>query len=272
MNYRHAFHAGNFADCMKHALLVWLLRAMQRKPTALRVLDTHAGRGAYPLDSDEARRSGEWWEGVGRLMAVQDGPLADYVGLLRELGMPATYPGSPALLQALLRPGDALLLNELHPEDHAALRRTMRGTPAHMRDAYECARALTPFPEKRGMLLFDPPFEVANEFERLATGMAQVWARARGHVQVAWYPIKHMAPVLAFHAAIRAAGIRDAVAAELWLREPLDASRLNGCGLLVVNPPFGFEEQGGEILQALLERLADGEPGAGTRMHRVADE
>ena len=272
MNYRHAFHAGNFADCVKHALLVWMLRAMQRKPTPLRVLDAHAGRGEYPLDSDEAKRSGEWWEGVGRLMAVTDGPLADMVGLVRALGMPATYPGSPRIIQSLLRPDDVLLLNELHPEDHAALRRALRGTPAHMRDAYECARALTPFPEKRGLVLFDPPFEAPDEFARLAAGMARVWARARGHVQVAWYPLKHMAPVLAFHDAIREAGLRDALAAELWLREPLDATRLNGCGLLILNAPFGFEEAGAAILAALLERLGDGEPGAGTRILRVADE
>ena len=271
MNYRHAFHAGNFADAVKHALLLWVLRAMQRKSTPLRVLDAHAGRGEYPLDSDEARRSGEWWEGVGRLMAVDGGPLSDFVALLRELGMPGTYPGSPRIIQSQLRPGDTLLLNELHPEDHAALRRVMRGTPAHMRDAYECARALTPFPEKRGLVLFDPPFEVADEFERLAAGIARVWARARGHVQMAWYPIKHRAPVLAFHEAIREAGLRDVLAAELWLREPLDATRLNGCGLLVVNAPYGFEAAGAEILGALVERLAD-EPGAGSRILRVADE
>ena len=271
MNYRHAFHAGNFADCMKHALLVWVVRAMQRKATPLRVLDAQAGRGEYGLDSDEARRSGEWWEGVGRLMAVEEGPLADYIVLLRRLGMPGTYPGSPRLIQALLRPGDALVLNELHPEDHLALRRAMRGVPAHQRDAYECARALTPFPEKRGLLLFDPPFEAADEFQRLAEGMARVWARARGYVQLAWYPIKHRAPVLAFHEAIRAAGLRDALAAELWLREPLDAARLNGCGLLLLNPPFGFETAAAEILSALQQRLAD-DPGAGTRILRVADE
>ncbi len=271
MNYRHAFHAGNFADCVKHALLLWVLRAMQRKPTPLRVLDAHAGRGEYPLDSDEARRGGEWWDGVGRLMAAEDGPLADYVGLLRALGMPGTYPGSPRIIQSQLRPGDTLVLNELHPEDHAALRRVMRGTPTHMRDAYEAARALTPFPEKRGLVLFDPPFEAPDEFDRLAAGMARVWARARGHVQVAWYPIKHRAPVLAFHEAIRAAGLRDALAAELWLREPLDATRLNGCGLLVMNAPYGFEVAGAEMLAALIERLSD-EPGRGTQMLRVTDE
>ncbi len=272
VNYRHAFHADNFADCMKHALLHWLLGAMMRKPSGLCVLDAHAGRGEYDLSSPEALRSGEWHEGVARLVAVQDGPLAPFVALLRAAGAPRRYPGSPAIARALLRPQDRLLLNELHPEDHAALKRAIRRTAVHARDAYEAARALTPFAERRGLVLYDPPFEQPDEFERLAAALAAVRSRARGHVQAAWYPIKHMAPVLAFHHAVRAAGLRDVLAAELWLREPLDATRLNGCGLLVVNAPHGFEAEGGGLLDALLARLSDGEPGAGVRMLRVADE
>jgi 23S rRNA (adenine2030-N6)-methyltransferase len=272
VNYRHAFHAGNFADCMKHALLHWMLGAMMRKPTPLCVLDTHAGRGEYDLSALEALRSGEWHEGVARIMAVADGPLAPFVALLREAGAPRRYPGSPAIARAMLRPQDRLLLNELHPEDHVALKRAIRRTAVHARDAYEAARALTPFAERRGLVLYDPPFEQPDEFERLAETLAAVWSRARGHVQAAWYPIKHMAPVLGFHHAVREAGIRDVLTAELWLREPLDATRLNGCGLLVVNAPHGFDTGGAALLDALLARLSDGERGAGTRMLRIADE
>lgn len=268
MNYRHAFHAGNFADCVKHALLVWLLAALARKPAAFAVLDAHAGLGEYDLSAPAAQRTGEWRGGIGRLGSIVGGPLAPYLALVPD-GL--RYPGSPAIARAMLRPQDRLVLNELHPEDHALLKRAFRGVAVHQRDAHEAARALTPFAEKRGLVLLDPPFEAPDEYDRLAETLAAVWKRARGHVQMAWYPIKHMAPVHAFHRAIRDAGIRDAVAAEFWLREPLDAARLNGCGLLVVNPPFGFEAEGGAILAALRSALAD-DPAAGWRMARIADE
>ncbi|RVT98770.1 23S rRNA (adenine(2030)-N(6))-methyltransferase RlmJ [Rhodovarius crocodyli] len=267
MNYRHAFHAGNFADCMKHALLVWLLQMLTRKPTPIRVLDVHAGIGSYDLSGPEAVRTGEWHEGIARLLNIETGPLVDYLDVVR----PRLYPGSPAIAQAMLRPIDTLVLNELHPEDNATLKRGFKGVAVHQRDAYEVARALTPFPERRGLVLFDPPFEQGGEFDRLAEGMAGVWQRARGHVQAAWYPIKNRAPVILFHQALRDAGIRDIVTAELWLRDPTDATRLNGCGLAVVNPPWGFEAEGGAILAALSERLSD-EAGAGWRMLRVCDE
>jgi 23S rRNA (adenine2030-N6)-methyltransferase len=275
VNYRHAFHAGNFADCMKHALLVWLLRALARKPTPFRVLDTHAGLGAYDLSAPEAGRTGEWRRGIGRLLDITEGPLADYVALARAAGAPAQYPGSPALVRALLRPTDHLVCVELHPEDHAALRSRTRGDQqisVHHRDAWEALRALTPFPERRGLVLLDPPFEQEGEFERLADGIALVSRRFRGAVQAAWYPIKHRAPVRAFHHRLREAGLRDLVAAEIWLREPTDPARLNGCGMLVANPPYRFEAEGGTMLAALLDRLGDGEAGQGWATTRIAEE
>ena len=275
MNYRHAFHAGNFADCVKHALLVWLVRAVRRKEAAFRVLDTHAGAGAYDLSGAEAARTGEWRRGIARLLDVPEGPLADYAALARAAGAPATYPGSPALVRALLRPQDRLVCCELHPEDHAALRARFRGDPqaaVHHRDGWAALGALTPFPERRGLVLVDPPFESEGEFGRLAAGVALVAARFRAAVQACWYPIKHRAPVRAFHTALQESGVRDLVAAELWLREPTDPQRLNGCGLLVANPPWKFEEEGAAILAALLERLGEGEPGQGWSMTRIAEE
>ncbi|MBK1661498.1 23S rRNA (adenine(2030)-N(6))-methyltransferase RlmJ [Paracraurococcus ruber] len=279
MNYRHAFHAGNFADCMKHALLAWLLRALAAKPTPFRVLDTHAGTGGYDLSAGEAMRTGEWRRGIGRLLDVAEGPLADYVALVRAAdgtqGAPAAYPGSPALIRALLRPQDHLLACELHPEDHATLRARFRRDPQvaiHHRDGWEALKALTPFPEKRGLVLVDPPFEQEGEFDRLAQGIALVSHRFRAAIQACWYPIKHRAPVRAFHAALQDSGVRDLVAAELWLREPTDPTRLNGCGLLVANPPWKFEAEGGAILAALLDRLGDGEPGQGWAITRIAEE
>jgi len=275
MNYRHAFHAGNFADCLKHALLVWIVRALGRKPAPFRVLDTHAGAGAYDLGSEEARRGGEWQAGVGRLLDIAEGPLADYVALVRDAGAPSSYPGSPELVRALLRPEDRLVCVELHPEEHAALRARFRADPrvsVHRRDGWEALRALTPFPERRGLVLMDPPFEQPGEFERLVAGLSLVARRFRGVVQAAWYPIKHRAPVRAFHAEVEASGLRDVVAAELWLREPTDPARLNGCGLLVANPPWGFEAEAPGILAALEGRLGTGESGQGWAVTRIAEE
>ncbi len=272
MNYRHAFHAGNFADCVKHAVLVWLLRALQRKPAPLFVLDTHAGRGHYDLDAGPPARTGEWQNGIARLLETPPSALADYVGLVRSLGL---YPGSPAITRALLRPDDRLACCELHPEDAVALRRHFAGDPqvaVHRRDAWEAVGALLPPQERRGLVLIDPPFEDPHEFAQLARSLAIGWQRFRTGVFAAWYPIKQRAPVRQFLTDLQQSGMRDIVAAELCLREPVDPARLNGCGMLVVNPPWRFEQEVTAILAALLDRLGDREPGEAAAVRRVADE
>jgi 23S rRNA (adenine2030-N6)-methyltransferase len=272
MNYRHAFHAGNFADCMKHALLVWLMRAMARKPAGFAVLDTHAGIGRYDLSAGPAERTGEWRAGIARLLDDPPAALADYVGLVGQCGL---YPGSPALIRAMLRPQDRLSCCELHPEDAALLRRGFAGdaqVAVHERDGWEALGALLPPRERRGLTLIDPPYEATDEFARLVRGLRAGHARFASGVFAAWYPIKHRAPVRGFHLALRESGLRDIVAAELWLREPLDAARLNGCGLVVVNPPFRFEQEAAPILRALLDRLGTREAGEGFALERIVDE
>ncbi len=273
MNYRHAFHAGNAGDCLKHALLVWLLRALARKPAPFFVLDTHAGIGRYDLDTGPASRTDEWQGGIGRLLDEAPPPLADYVGLVRRLGL---YPGSPAIARALLRPGDRLACCELHPEDAAALRRAFSGdrqVAIHHRDGYEALAALLPpRRERRGLVLIDPPYEQPDEFSRVAEGLRLAHARFPTGILAAWYPIKHRAPVRAFHAAIQAGGLRDVLAAELFVREPLDPERLNGSGMVIVSPPYLFEAEAPAILAALLDRLGSGEAGAGTALPRLAEE
>ncbi|WP_439551653.1 23S rRNA (adenine(2030)-N(6))-methyltransferase RlmJ [Falsiroseomonas sp.] len=275
MNYRHAFHAGNFCDVAKHALLVALLRGLLAKPKPFRVLDTHAGIGSYDLSAPEPQRTGEWRDGIGRVSGADDPALADYLQLVEALGYPAEYPGSPAITRALLRPGDSLALCELHPEDHATLRARYRGdgqVAVHKRDAWEAIEALTPFPERRGLVLIDPPFEQEGEFDRLAAAIARLRHRFRAGIVAAWYPVKHRAPVRAFHHALQDAAVPDCIAAEIVIREPLDPTRLNGCGLLVANAPFGFEEQAAVILARLLPRLSRGEDGAGAGVTRVTPE
>jgi len=188
------------------------------------------------------------------------------------------YPGSPALIRALLRDNDRLACCELHPEDCADLKIEFGRDPqvaVHRRDAWEALGALLPPVQKRGLVLIDPPYEDPAEFVRLAAGLQAGWSRFRTGVFAAWYPIKHRAPVRAFHTALVESGMRDIVAAELaelWLREPLDPTRLNGCGLVVINPPFGFEPAALSILQALLDRLGNREPGDGIAMIRLVEE
>ena len=270
MNYRHAFHAGNFADCMKHALLVWLLDALARKPRPFFVLDTHAGPGGADLAAGPATRTGEWRGGIFRLRADPPPALARYLALVAD---PATYPGSPTLIRALLRPGDRLACCELHPEDHAGLRARFSRDPqvgVHQRDGYAAVKALLPPPERRGLVLLDPPFESADEFANLAEALRTGLARFPAGVFAAWYPIKHRAPVRDFFAALT--GLRDLVTAELWLRAPLDPARLNGCGLLIANPPYGFEAAATPILDALCHCLAEPGYGEGAAVTRIADE
>lgn len=269
MNYRHAFHAGNFADCMKHALLVALLRSLLRKPAPLFVLDTHAGAGHYDLNTGPATRTNEAAHGIARLIADPPAALADYLTLVRDLGL---YPGSPALIRAMLRPSDSLACCELHPDDHAALRALFRGDPqaaVHRRDAWEALKALLPPKQKRGLVLIDPPYEDPREFETLAQGLVTAHGRFPSAVLAAWYPVKHRAPVRALHAAVT---LPDTIAAELLLREPLDPARLNGCGLLIVNPPYRFQDEAMPVLEALLSGLGGREAGEAVTIERLTDE
>ena len=271
MNYRHDFHAGNAGDCLKHALLVWLLDALFRKPAPVFVLDTHAGAGRYDLSGEAAMRTGEWQGGIGRLLDAPPAPLAAYAGLVARLGL---YPGSPAIIRALLRPGDTLACCEAEPGAHAALRRLFAGDPAvavHHRDGWEALRALLPpRAARRGLVLIDPPYEEAEDYARLADGLATAAARFPGGVLAGWYPIKQRARVRALHAALAESGLRDVTAAELWLAPPVDPARLSGSGLIVVRPPWRFEAEAAPILEALCARL--GADGAGHAILRIADE
>ncbi len=277
MNYRHAFHAGNAADCMKHALLVWILDALLRKPAPLFVLDTHAGVGRYELLGGEAERTGEWRDGIARLLGDTPDVLRRFVELVDNIPGDGgfVYPGSPLLVRGLLRPQDRLACCELHPDDAAELRRLFRGDKqagVHQRDGYECVRALLPPKEARGLILIDPPYEAPGEFERVAGALDEGAARFGHGVYAAWYPIKHRSPVTAFHESLRRSGLRDLVAAELWWRAPVDPAALNGCGLLVRNPPYRFEQEADAILAALLGRVGERGAGEGRQVLRLVDE
>jgi 23S rRNA (adenine2030-N6)-methyltransferase len=269
VNYRHAFHAGNFGDCMKHALLLALLRALLRKPAPVFVLDSHAGAGHYDLAAAPAQRTNEAANGILRLLDRVPPALEDYVATVRRLGL---YPGSPELIRSLLRADDRLACCEAHPEECASLRRLFRDdrqVAVHQRNAWHALKGLLPPAQKRGLVLIDPPYEEPGEFERVAEGLTLAQRRFPGAVLAAWYPVKHRAPVRGLFDTL---ALRDVIAAELLVREPLDPTRLNGCGMLIVNPPYQFEPEAHRILAALLDRLSNHEPGQAAVVTRLADE
>jgi len=270
VNYRHAYHAGNFADCVKHALLLVILQAMQRKDKPLLILDTHAGIGRYDLSTGPAEKTGEWRQGIARVMAARPPALADYLAVIEGLGL---YPGSPVIAASLSRGGDRLVCCELHPEDAAALKAEFAGrrdVAVHERDGYAAVKAFLPPEQKRALVLIDPPYEKPDEFDAVLKALVAGYEKFRSGVFVVWYPVKSRAPLRAFFEAVQATKLRDVVVAEFLLREPSDPARLNGCGLLVVNPPFGFEAAAMPVLQAFVEVL--GEAGAACGVMRLVDE
>ncbi len=268
MNYRHAFHAGNFADVMKHALLVRIITYLQRKETPIRVIDTHAGLGLYDLAGDAAGRTGEWVAGVGRLdeafaPEVEEllAPYRTIIADVRARHGPTIYPGSPGILREILRRQDRGVLVELHPADHKVLNRAFNQATnlkvLHL-DGWTALHALIPPKEKRGLVLIDPPYEELDELERVGTQLIEASRKWPNGVYAAWYPIKAAAPIDALVARLDAECARPGLRLELLIDDPRDQTRLNGSGLLVLNPPFGLRREADLLLPALAERLSRG--------------
>ncbi|MGO1074530.1 23S rRNA (adenine(2030)-N(6))-methyltransferase RlmJ [Inquilinus sp. CA228] len=265
MNYRHAFHAGNQADVLKHVVLVALVEALRGKDKPFSALDLHAGIGRYALAA-EAAKTGEYVDGIARIEretgAEPPAPaaVARYLELVRGFnpsGRLEIYPGSPRLIRALMRPEDRLTLVELHPEDNAKLRAEFAGdgqVAIHHRDSWEALRGLLPPQPRRGLLLLDPSFEQPDELARLARGIATAHRRWPEGVIAAWYPIKDRPPVDAMLAALPP--LPHARAAELTVFDTLFPARLNGSGLVLVNLPWGVEEALREALAWLQPKLA----------------
>lgn len=283
MNYRHAYHAGNFADVLKHVALALVIEHLKKKPAAFRIIDTHAGTGVYELASDQAQKTGEWRQGIGRVIGATSIPVAvadvlgPYLGAVEAenpSGAITRYPGSPALARRLMRADDRLVVNELHPEDCADLRRAMAGD-ARVKvlelDAWVAIKSLLPPKERRGVVLVDPPFEEAGELERMADGLAAATRRFATGTFILWYPIKDPKPVARFHERAATTGIAKLLLAEQTIRHPGDATRLNGSGLLIVNPPFTLAAQL-EIALTWLTPLLAQAPGAGWRVTSLTPE
>lgn len=261
MNYRHSFHAGNSADVVKHALLIALVRSLQLKESALTLIDTHAGCGLYDLEGDQAQRTGEANEGVLRAFADRNPLLGDYRAAVRAVnpeGGSRLYPGSPRILSQLLRPQDALILNEKHPEDAQALRSAMRGTPAaiHERDAYELWLALLPTRTPRGVVVVDPPYEQTDERARITATLAAAHRKWAHGVTVIWYPLKERPQHALWKDKLRKTGIPKLLNVEHWLYDTDQPGLYNGAGLFIVNPPYAFTQGLPPLLEALRAALA----------------
>ncbi len=277
LSYRHAFHAGNFADVFKHVLLVQLIRALQRKDKPFCVLDTHAGAGRYDLDSAPAQKNREFAGGIGRLWD-QSGlspELNDYVAQVRALnpdGRLRDYPGSPRLARDLLRTGDRLILTDLHPAEHAALKAEFAGdrqVAVHHADGYTALKALLPPPERRGLVLLDPAYELKDEFDRLTEAVQIIHRRWANGIIALWYPILDRAPSLRWQRSLQQLAVPAMLCAELGLY-PYDAPLgLHGTGMILINPPWTLDETLGRLLPELRQRLRVGDHGQ-TRLEWLA--
>ena len=277
MKYRHAFHAGNFADVTKHVALVAALRRLTEKDRPLFLLDTHAGRGRYALGS-----GGESDAGIARLLTSSSLPshpaLARYLALVRTMnpdGRLSAYPGSPLIEAALMRAGDRAAFCELQEPEAAALRQEFHGDArvgVHCRDGFEALGALVPPPEKRGLALIDPPYEeTESDFSRVADALAGAAARWPQGVMIAWYPIKQGAVAARLQRRLVDAGVKRILVAELCIHPDDSRAGLNGSGLVTINPPWQFEQDLRVLLPALHKVLAP--DGAGRmRVALVAGE
>jgi 23S rRNA (adenine2030-N6)-methyltransferase len=268
MNYRHAYHAGNFADVVKHAVLARLVSYLRQKDKAFRVIDTHAGVGLYDLSGSEAQRTGEWRGGIARLLAVGLPPdaadlFAPYLDAVRSVnaeGGLRHYPGSPMIVRHLLRKQDRLSAVELHPVDAERLKVLFAGD-VQVRvmelDGWLAVGAHVPPKEKRGLVLIDPPFEQEGEFARMVDGLQRACRRWPGGIYALWYPVKDRRAVAAFHQALAATGIPKMLDLRFDIRKPAAEPRLDGAAMIIVNPPFTLEREVRTMFQALHPVLSE---------------
>jgi 23S rRNA (adenine2030-N6)-methyltransferase len=286
MNYRHAFHAGNFADVHKHAVLARIVAHLRQKPTAFRVIDSHAGAGRYDLLADEATRGGEWRDGIGRVWrrplgaenAAADALLAPYIEAVAAcnsgLGL-RTYPGSSLIAQHLMRSQDRLIACEIEPRAAAQLAGALRGdarAKALAIDGWTAIGAYLPPKERRGLVFIDPPFEEAAEFTRLAAILSSAHRKWPTGIYLAWYPITAREAPDALARRLRRLSVAKILRCELAVRAPAADAGLTGSGLIVVNPPFTLEAELRVLLPALGRWLGRGSAAPGHRIDWLAAE
>lgn len=272
LSYRHAFHAGNFADVLKHVALVRILAYLVQKDAPLLYLDTHAGAGDYDLRSPQAGQTSEYRDGIGRLWGATGLPPAaeEYVGLVREMNLDGElrrYPGSPGIAQHMLRRQDRLELCELHSTDVALLQEAFRDdrrVHCHAGDGFELARAKLPPLERRGLVFIDPSYEIKDDYARVTDALCSLHRRFETGVYMLWYPLIDRRSTESLKSAMAGSGLRDVLNLELILDTSAKARGMHGCGLFVVNPPWTLRADMEPVLADLAQRLAGPSPARAT--------
>jgi 23S rRNA (adenine2030-N6)-methyltransferase len=280
VNYRHAFHAGNFADVHKHCSLLVILDHLTRKPAPLLYLDTHAGRGLYDLHATDAARAGEWRDGIGKFPLAPPGAsapaaelapgeaLQQYLEIIRSFnrhGALREYPGSPLLALAALRPGDRCVFVEKQLAEATALRACAgrrRNVTTLQEDGYAALKAYLPPKENRGLVFIDPPYEAGTEFEQVVRELLAGVKRWPTGIFCVWYPLTARQDAQRFHNALVVAGVRKMLVSELYVRRTDSPTGLNGSGLLIVNPPWQTDEKLAALLPHLQQALATADAGS----------
>ena len=274
MNYRHAYHAGNHADVLKHAVLARVITHMMKKDKPFCVIDAHAGTGVYDLGGIEAGKTGEWEGGIGRLAepfaAEVEALLAPYrqvIAALNPQGGVRIYPGSPELALRLMRATDRMIANELHPQDAVALERHVIRDPrveVTSMDAETCLKARLPPKERRGVILIDPPYELKDEAEKTLRMLAHGLRRFAQGVFVVWYPLKADRTAETILTGIAELGVPGTLKVELRVREAFSGGGLAGSGLAILNSPWTLDRDLEQLVPALATRLGFGPWGKAT--------
>ncbi len=264
LSYRHAFHAGNFADVVKHATLTLALKSLLKKDAALCYLDTHAGSGAYDLHGAPARKTGEHRDGISRIWQRTDIPelLVPYLDTVRAFNTETElryYPGSPRLVLNTLRKNDRMVLMELHTTEYPLLKQEFAAdarVAVHHVDGFEGLKAFVPPKERRGLALVDPSYEVKTDFDNAVAAIHAAYERWATGVYLLWYPVLDRTLVNRLERRLHATGIKKILLAELCIRAEDSATGLNGCGMVVINPPWQLDEQLTALLPWLHQALA----------------
>lgn len=282
MNYRHAYHAGNIGDVLKHIVLARLIVYFQRKDKPFRILDTHAGIGLYDLTAVETQKTGEWQQGIAKVLEA-DMPalvaelLAPWLGVVRDLNPGdrlERYPGSPQVARQLLRKTDRLTLTELHPQDFQTLSGRFAGDhqvkTIHL-DGWLAMGSFLPPKEKRGFVLIDPAFEVTDEFTRMTDAVLKAWKKWSGGTYALWYPLKDARAIRRMHEDFAEAGVKDVLALSLSVGKSGPDTRMLGSAITLINPPYTLADEMRQVLPWLAETLHQG-PGGGWDVTQLIGE